>query len=533
MKMKPSGHDRPVRSHALIQTVGLLILAIICIALFAAGSVYLMQLLSSHGVMELKSDTAGAFFNVYANSVGLAIAFLAGLSTIILALQAIRVSMHQTRLSAREAFNDELAEFREQIGAADQMLHDIAAKSLRYAQEVSAHMKNNYHPTLASPPEEVEPVELVLSDERQEWLDGKLDELSVLNADIVDELFVARLCDDAGSAENDDPGRVVVSAAYRIETKLREILAAIPVATEAEILAQQERAAKQRLADWRNARTQADGTLSQVRSDWQASIMAYTALLASYTTSPILFALVRRNLTTRECQELLATLAQNLRAGDLETYEQHGAPIPLALDIDFIDQVPRMIGGPAVVDWDRPYFAEEEYELARMPPAPNFSAQAKLISRYLPRPGIMGYHSGESLGPQDGQQGNSEISYDPACREILICATNPSNAIPASVYAPDDRSISLTAIAGGMAKQSQSHKAVLKLSEGARFSTLIELLTRLVDTRDIRAALVDYLIDGGVERRFALQLADNYAKLFQRRQLRIESKPRPAHQPAA
>ena len=308
MKMKPSGHDRPVRSHALIQTVGLLILAIICIALFAAGSVYLMQLLSSHGVMELKSDTAGAFFNVYANSVGLAIAFLAGLSTIILALQAIRVSMHQTRLSAREAFNDELAEFREQIGAADQMLHDIAAKSLRYAQEVSAHMKNNYHPTLASPPEEVEPVELVLSDERQEWLDGKLDELSVLNADIVDELFVARLCDDAGSAENDDPGRV---------------------------------------------------------------------------------------------------------------------------------------------------------------------------------------------------------------------------------YAPDDRSISLTAIAGGMAKQSQSHKAVLKLSEGARFSTLIELLTRLVDTRDIRAALVDYLIDGGVERRFALQLADNYAKLFQRRQLRIESKPRPAHQPAA
>ncbi|MBU3029208.1 hypothetical protein, partial [Paracoccus marinaquae] len=111
--------------------VGLGVVALVAVT--AAASIGLIGLLSKSDVMADASEVVGGFFDYYANTVGLAVAFVAGLATIFLALQALRVSSNQTALTARQTFNEDVREFRKEIAKADRECQELCVSDPAHA----------------------------------------------------------------------------------------------------------------------------------------------------------------------------------------------------------------------------------------------------------------------------------------------------------------------------------------------------------------------------------------------------------------
>jgi hypothetical protein len=418
------------------------------VAMTSAASVGLIGWLLQSGVMTDAREAAEGFFDYYANSVGLAVAFVAGLATIFLALQALRVASNQTALAARQTFNEDMREFRKEIKEADQLMQQIAETTMTYAFEVHDYITKNYHPALRTPPE-------------------------------LDEDKVHRLLEFARVNLDDD--------------------ASFSSAVSAVLCERRREAGKE---------------VESSRDEWSTAILRLFQQISA-SNNPIFASLIRRNLESKPCQDIIEKLREPAREIEQFVQTKFAFQISETRPSTVLAEISAMISGPAFVNYDKPFLSEEEYSVAKRPSTPFTLAQFQINTRSLPRPGLA------NLPLEDRTEDpNHKLSYDPKCSNLLLYIPLGSDTkIPADLYERQSKGSALLrklheadAAANPMLQQVRKH------AEETSFAVVFDLLLRLLSTENLESYLQTMIKETGVDSRIASTLAKQYARDFPDRQ---------------
>jgi hypothetical protein len=115
----------------------------ICIAVasigIAVGLYYLIQAANGSPLLTI-TDSDAPVFSYIGATFGISVAIVASLSTIFLALQAMGIAREQALMSAREAYIDDIREFKADAHEAERLLLEVTDKSLQHARAVRDFM---------------------------------------------------------------------------------------------------------------------------------------------------------------------------------------------------------------------------------------------------------------------------------------------------------------------------------------------------------------------------------------------------------
>ncbi|MEQ5828961.1 hypothetical protein J3456_16565 [Sulfitobacter sp. NFXS29] len=442
------------------------------------------------------------FFDYMANSVGLAVAAMAGGATIVLALQALRVSRQQVDLELRSAFESEIDSFRKDMALAEDLLREFVEAGLDHAKAVKTHAEADIE-VIRNIERDALFFDLLPAQGREDWQKNHYRKLvDAMHRAISEKL--TDLPDDASHEDVISKDEALTSALEELETEARDLAACVVLNPEDrdEMIAYLRAVGRQE--GRRMAQTRHGGTIDQLNATRHSMITCterINAFLEARFANPITRRVVQRAGTSEEAQKLVARIKRVAASNESRVYDMNPPEVAtkddelgfrlvldgvLTLIFQFASAPTPLWGGQitdAVVD-------EDASKRMRPPLRQDMSVQVQEASRWLPELGL-------SLKDMKGS-----LAFEFDDTTDWVCAyTDAQNESP---FVPEPLREDVKKKDAANLKNVLSRGSLPKVPEQKTdFYLVCEFLSVILQPEDPGEALAEHLVHQGVDSRTA------------------------------